>query len=133
MTGRFGDAVLPGCDAFVASLALHHVRTATEKAGLYRALRARLPAGGLLISADCFPSEDERLAGLERRDWRRHLLASYSELETDDYFAAWAREDVYFPLPAELVMLTDAGFRTDVIWRSGAFGVIAARWRRSDN
>jgi hypothetical protein len=33
---------------------------------------------------------------------------------------------VYFPLRAELVMLSNAGFRPDVIWRSGAFSVIAA-------
>ena len=42
-------------------------------------------------------------------------------------FAAWADEDVYFPLVAELAMLRAAGFTTEIIWRDGAMAVIAAR------
>ena len=37
------------------------------------------------------------------------------------------QEDVYFTLEHERRMLEAAGFRVDVLWRSGAFAVTAAR------
>jgi trans-aconitate methyltransferase len=125
--GSFADRVLPTCDAFVASLALHHIRTATAKRELYGRCRAALSPRGLIVSADCHPSADERLAALERDEWRAHLLQSYSAEETTSYFDAWAQEDVYFPLGDELDMLTASGFTPDVVWRRGCFAVICAR------
>lgn len=125
----FLDATLPRCDAVVASLALHHVRTSDRKEQLYRQCRAALAPGGLLITADCCPSDDPRLAELDREAWRAHLQRSYSEADTEEYFAAWAREDVYFPLAQELEMLRAAGFAPDVTWRMSPFAVIAARVR----
>ncbi|MGH9350261.1 MAG: class I SAM-dependent methyltransferase [Vicinamibacterales bacterium] len=121
----------PRCDAIVASLALHHVRTAERKQQLYRECVAALSPGGLLITADCFVSADARLAELEHDTWRAHLLQSYSEADTEGYFAAWAGEDVYLPLVHELAMLRDAGLAPDVVWRIAPFAVIAARsvWR----
>jgi SAM-dependent methyltransferase len=123
----FLDAALPSCDAIVASLALHHVRTADRKRQLYRDCHAALGTGGLLISADCCPSADEPLAALERAAWREHLRITYSDEETDRYFAAWAHEDVYVPLSQELALLRDAGFEPEVVWRQGPFAVVAAR------
>jgi tRNA (cmo5U34)-methyltransferase len=123
----FVDAPLPHCNAIVASLALHHVRTPERKQQLYRDCHAAIAAGGLLISADCITSSDRHLAELERERWRAHLLQSYSEADTHGYFEAWAREDVYFTLAQELAMLQDAGFAPDVIWRHSPFAVIASR------
>ena len=123
----FLDAALPSCDAVVASLALHHVRTTTRKLQLYRDCAAALAPGGLLVSADCCPSADPALAALERDAWRAHMRQSYSEEEIDGYFAAWAQEDVYMPLASELGLLREAGFMPEVVWRNGAFAVIAAR------
>mgnify|MGYP006170890663 CR=1 FL=1 len=120
---------IPDADAVVASLALHHVRTAARKRRLYRDCRQALRPAGLLISADCFPSRDAELAALEREAWRAHLRRAYSEAETDAYFAAWAAEDVYMPLEDELAMLRDARLEPDVIWRVAPFGVVAARAR----
>ena len=64
---------------------------------------------------------------MERAGWREHLRLTYSDAETDRYLAAWAEEDVYVPLPQELELLRDTGFMPEVIWRQGAFAVIAAR------
>jgi ubiquinone/menaquinone biosynthesis C-methylase UbiE len=125
--GSFVHRALPRCDAIVASLALHHVRTAAAKRELYERCRAALSPRGLLISADCHPSADERLATLERDAWRAHLLQSYSAQETTSYFDAWAAEDVYFVLPDELELLRASGFAPDVVWRQGCFAVICAR------
>ena len=123
----FLDAALPRCDAVVASLALHHVRTTDRKVQLYRDCRAALAEGGLLVSGDCYPSADPTLAALERDAWRAHMRQSYSDEEIDGYFAAWAQEDVYVPLTSELELLSDAGFTPDVAWRQGTFAVIVAR------
>lgn len=123
----FLDTALPTCNAVVASLALHHVRTTDRKLQLYRDCRAALAAGGLLVSADCYPSADAALAALERDAWRAHMRRTYSEEEIDGYFAAWAQEDVYIPLARELELLYDSGFTPEVAWRQGTFAVIVAR------
>lgn len=123
------DITIPDGHAIVASLALHHVRTAERKRQLYRDCRRALPPGGQLITADCFPATDAAVAALDRDAWRAHLRRTYSDAETDAFFAAWAAEDVYMPLEDELAMLRDAQFAPDVIWRVESFGVIAARAR----
>jgi len=125
--GTFESVSLPACDAIVASLSLHHIRTADAKRGIYRRCRAAIAPGGLLVSADCCPPSDGRFAALSHEAWRDHLRRTYSGQETDQFFAAWADEDVYFPLADECSMLRDAGFVPDVIWRDGVMAVIAAR------
>lgn len=123
----FAGYTLPACDAVAASLALHHVRTKEEKRALYRRCRSAIRPGGLLVSADCCPASDPRLAAEGHRAWRAHLRRAYSDDEADQFLAAWAIEDVYFGLADELAMLRDAGFAPDVVWRAGAMAVIAAR------
>ena len=118
---------LPRCDAIVASLSLHHVRTSERKQQLYCDCHDALATSGLLVFVDCFVAADARLAELERGTWRAHLQRSYSDADTEGYFAAWAMEDVYFPLSQELAMMRDAGFAPEVVWRVAPFAVIAAR------
>lgn len=130
LQGSFLDAALPRCDAIVASLSLHHVRTAERKQQFYRACHDALRPGGLLVSADCMLPSDARLAELDRERWRAHLQRSYSEADTQGYFEAWAAEDVYFTLAQELEMLQGAGFGADLVWRESPFAVIAARKAR---
>jgi tRNA (cmo5U34)-methyltransferase len=124
---NFLDVTLRECEAVVSSLALHHVKDSYEKERLYRRLHQALVPDGLLILADCCPSADTDLAQLEQQAWRIHLRRAYSDAEIDSLFASWAVEDRYFPLPTELAMLHRAGFAPDVLWRRGAFAVIAAR------
>jgi SAM-dependent methyltransferase len=125
--GTFDDVVFPACDAVVASLSLHHIRTGEAKRALYRRCREALSPGGLLVSADCCPASDPGLSSLQRRAWRDHLRLTYSDAEADAFFAAWADEDVYFSLEEELAMMRSAGLAGDVMWRAGAMAVIAAR------
>lgn len=127
VAGTFDAVAFPACDAMVASLSLHHIRTADAKRALYRRCREALSPGGLLVSADCCPASDPQLASLQRTAWRDHLRLTYSDAEADGFFAAWADEDVYFSLDDELAMLRTAGLTADVIWRAGAMAVIAAR------
>jgi tRNA (cmo5U34)-methyltransferase len=122
--GSFLRADLPRCDAVVTSLALHHVRTRRAKATLYRRIKQALRRGGRAIVVDCLPSSAPDLAAAQFAAWRRHMATSYAPRDVRRYFAAWAREDVYVPIDQELAMMRRAGFRTDVLWRSGAFAVL---------
>jgi SAM-dependent methyltransferase len=124
--GSFVRLELPRCDAFVAALALHHVRTRTAKRRLYKRLRAALRPRGRLVVADCCPAADRAMAAQQHDAWRAHLRRTYSARRTAAYFAAWAHEDVYTPLGHELAMLSDAGLQPEIVWREGPFAVIAA-------
>jgi trans-aconitate methyltransferase len=124
--GSFGRVALPRGDAFVASLALHHVRTRAAKRRLYERVKRALTRGGRLVIADCCPAAEPGLAAAQRAEWRNHLRRTYSASRTDAYFAAWADEDIYVPLTVELTLLSSAGLRPDVVWRDGPFAVIAA-------
>jgi SAM-dependent methyltransferase len=124
--GSFARVPLPRCDAFVASLALHHVRTKTAKRRLYERVRRALRPRGRLVIADCCPAAERSLAAAQRAEWRAHMRLTYSASRTSGYFAAWTDEDVYVPLPTELELLSDAGLRPEVVWRDGPFAVIAA-------
>ena len=124
--GSFEEVRLPRCDAVVASLALHHVRTPARKRSLYGRCHDALRRGGVLVTADCAPSADARLAAAQQDAWRQHMLRSYSAREVDEYFAAWSDEDVYMPIETELSLLTRTGFSPHVAWRRGPFVVIVA-------
>ena len=125
--GSFLQRSLPPCDAFAASLALHHVRSVALKQRLYRRCYSALAENGLFVTADCFPSADARLAASETRLWHEHMALTYSAAAIAEYFKAWGKEDMYFPLNTERSMLDDAGFTSEVVWRHGPFAVIAAR------
>src|SRR5262245_33962004 len=126
--GNFMRDALPSGDAYVASLALHHVRTRRAKRALYSRIRSALRQGGVLVSADCYPSHD-RIRWAEQRElWLEHLERTYTHQKAESLLRDWSSEDTYVPLAAEMELLGRAGFSgTDVVWRVGAFGVIAAK------
>jgi tRNA (cmo5U34)-methyltransferase len=125
--GNFLREQLPPCDAIVACIALHHVPTGEAKRVLYTECARALKSGGLLVSADCFPAKDERLAARQHAQWLAHLEQFYSPSEAVAYLESWADEDTYFPLEDELGWMKDAGLQPEVLWRAQGFAVIAAR------
>ncbi len=128
---RVGDFLrlpLPSCDAIVACISLHHVALPDIKRDFYVACQRALKPGGILVSADCFPARNVRLAAHQRQEWLAHLEQFYPPAEAKGYLESWAGEDVYFPLEDELGWLRSAGFAAEVLWRVGGFAVIAA-WR----
>ena len=124
--GSFLRTPLPAADAIVSSFALHHVRTRDAKVRLYRRMRSALRRGGVLVTADCHPGRDPRIAAAQMNAWRAHVGRSYSAARTRALFQSWGREDVYVPLDAEQQLLRRAGFDVDVRWRRDAFAVIVA-------
>lgn len=125
--GSFLRWPLPAADAIVSSFALHHVRTRGAKVRFYGRVRAALRRGGVLVTADCHPALDRRIAAGQMSAWRAHVGRSYSSARTKRLFQSWGREDVYVPLETEQALLQRAGFHVEVIWRRDAFAVIVAR------
>jgi tRNA (cmo5U34)-methyltransferase len=116
--GSFLDP-LPPADAVVASLALHHVHDLRTKTALYRSIHDTLSPGGVLLNLDAAVTEDERLNGLMfDRMAARMGDQGITDPEARHHFAAWAEEDRYFPLDAELSALREAGFdEVECFWR----------------
>lgn len=122
----FTQASLPRVATIVSALALHHVAGPRRKLALYRACRAALAPGGVLINADCCPAEGPGLERAQFTAWREHMLRSFTRREVAQWFATWSAEDHYLPLATELRLLRRAGFAPEVVWRAGCFAVIAA-------
>jgi tRNA (cmo5U34)-methyltransferase len=132
---RFGDRVsfregsfldpLPETDAAMASLALHHVHDLDRKTELYGAILAALTPGGAFLNLDAAVSEDPRVNRLVFDRWATHLgEQGIPEEDARAHFAAWADEDRYFPLDAELAALRRAGFaEVECFWRRGSCAV----------
>ena len=129
MCENFIRAELPACEAVVASFALHHVRTRRAKKELYRRIRKVLRPGGILVNVDCQPARDRMLVRQQTDAWRAHLMASYSRMKAVKLLREWAKEDVYIPLEDEIELMKRGGFVVEVVWRRGAFAVLAARRR----
>jgi tRNA (cmo5U34)-methyltransferase len=124
VSGTFLRTPLPACDAVVASFALHHVRTRGAKAALYRRVRQALRRRGRFISVDAQPARDPAARRADRAAWLAHLQRAYTPKQAAALLAAWAHEDVYVPLEAEIDLMTRAGFAVDVLWRKGTFAVL---------
>lgn len=122
--GSFLDP-LPAADAVVASLALHHVHDVPAKTALYRAIHDSLSPGGMLLNLDAAVTEDERLNQLVFDLMAARMGAQgITDAEARRHFAAWADEDRYFSLDAELSALREAGFdEVECIWRRGLCAV----------
>ena len=129
---RFGDRVrftlrsfeepFAPCDAFAASLSLHHIPTIEAKAALFVRVHDALRPGGVLVNADAtMPAEASASAPLYRF-WADHLVAGGIPDER-----AWAQEDTYLPLDDELAALRAAGFEAEQVWSAGPIGVVVAR------
>ncbi len=119
---------LPPCDAIASSIALHHVKDLTIKAGIYREICAALRPGGIFVNADAAAPATPVLSDHAFRGWARSMEPhGINEREAFDHFASWANEDYYPPLIVELRMLSDAGFaEPECFWRSAVAAVFGA-------
>ena len=54
-------------------------------------------------------------------------MKSYSRMKAMEFLREWAKEDVYIPLEDEIELMKRGGFGVEVVWRRGAFAVLAAR------
>ncbi len=124
--GSFLRTPLPRADLVAASFALHHVRTRTAEAALYRRIARAIGRRGQFVTVDCHPAVNRELARGQRHAWLAHLRKSYKEPQASGFLRAWAKEDVYVPLDAEIELMRRGGLRPEVIWRKGGFAVLRA-------
>ena len=116
------------CDAFAASLSLHHIPTLDAKATLFARAFQALGPGGLLVNADVTMPADEGEREALYRHWADHMVCSgISEERAWAHFDEWAEEDTYLPLDAELHALRHVGFTAERVWNDGPVGVVVAR------
>ena len=126
-TVRAFQGPLPDCDAVVASLALHHVPTMTEKRTIFSAIYAALRPGGVFVNADATMPAYPSARQAEYETWAAHLVScGIAEERAYSHFEEWADEDTYFPVEDELAALTDAGFDATCLWRVVPVTVIKA-------
>lgn len=124
-TRRRFQGVLPRCDAVVASLALHHVPTLTEKRTVYGAIHAALDRQGIFVNADANMPTDAARQQADYATWAAHLIASgIAEPRAWQHFRDWADEDTYLPLDDELAALTAVGFSPARVWQSVPINVV---------
>ncbi|MYD85549.1 MAG: class I SAM-dependent methyltransferase [Acidobacteria bacterium] len=124
-TRRRFQGALPQCDAVVASLALHHVPTLSEKRTVYGAIHAALEAEGVFVNADANMPADAIQQRAAYTTWAAHLVASgIPEPRAWGHFREWADEDTYLPLDDELGALTAAGFSPARVWQSVPINVV---------
>jgi hypothetical protein len=84
----------------------------------------------VLINVDCLPARDRTLRDQQMDTWKAHLMRSYSRTKAAEFLREWSKEDVYIPLEDECDLLRRSGFAVEILWRRGAFAVVAAKPRR---
>jgi len=130
-TLRSYDEPFERCDAFAASLSLHHIPTLEAKAALFARAFDALPDHGVLVNADVTMPADGAARHALYRFWADHQVASGIEEERAwVHFEEWADEDTYLPLDEELSVLRSIGFDADRVWNAGPIGVVVARKSR---
>jgi tRNA (cmo5U34)-methyltransferase len=134
---RFGDRVrftlrsydepFAPCDAFAASLSLHHIPSLERKSALFARAHEALRPGGVFVNADAnMPASSEEREPLFRM-WADHQVSSgIPEARAWAHFEEWAEEDTYLPLGDELEALRSVGFRAEQVWSVGPIGVVVA-------
>jgi len=135
--GRFGDRArfvlgsydepFSSCDAFAASLSLHHIPTIERKTDLFERAFDVLRPGGVFVNADANMPADQSERAQIYRYWADHLVSSgIDEERAWKHFSEWADEDTYLPLEAELSSLHSVGFVAERVWSDGPVGVVVA-------
>jgi tRNA (cmo5U34)-methyltransferase len=116
---------LPEAHAFVASLALHHIREEGQKQSLYAQIYHSLHAPGIFLNGDCVMNSSPLADAEYFHAWETFMgSAGITPEEARGHFAAWATEDRYFSITAELTMLAEAGFPfPDCYWKQGPFAI----------
>ena len=122
------DDAFESCDAFSASLSLHHIPTLGGKTDLFRRAFAALRPGGVLVNGDINMPADPDEARPLYSFWAEHQMENgISEEQAWAHFDVWAGEDTYLPLEDELTALRAVGFNAARVWNEGPVGVVVAR------
>lgn len=115
-------------DVVVSSFALHHGRTETAYADVYRRVATALRPGGAFVCLDSVAGATPETSALAWLAWARRLRAHAHLPTVAGWIEATAREDSPLSLSAHERLLAGAGLSDfDVPWRSELFGLYIAR------
>jgi len=119
------DDPFPPCDAIMASLALHHIADLDKKAELMSRAFDALRPGGRFVNADIMMPEEDSDRQARYQAWADHQVEQgIDEAKAWANFEAWAEEDTYFSLEAEIEAMEEAGFLARCVWRRGPSTVL---------
>lgn len=122
MDADFGTAKY---DAIISSFALHHCRGKAEYAPLYQKFAHALKPGGVFVCCDVVAGADETLSLINENGWRAFLIEQGLEpAEVERILSNYHVEDSPLDIPAHLILLKEAGFKTvDVVWKRSNFAI----------
>ena len=122
------DEPLPRCSAFVASLALHHIRRLELKTKMYTNVFNALTPNGIFLNGDVTLNSDRKLQEGTYDMWRTFMKGNgITDEEITQHFREWAEDDTYFSLRDETAALAAAGFTNpECFWKYGPTTVFGA-------
>jgi len=106
-------------DVIVSSLALHHIKTDTEKKKFYYKIFNSLKDGGIFINSDSVLGSNEKLYELYFEKWKEFMSNSVPEDEIETKWIPQSKKEDYpAPITKHLKWLGETGFKEmDVVWK----------------
>jgi len=127
-TLRSYDEPFSSCDAFTASLSLHHIATIEMKSALFARVFDALHHGGVFVNADVSMPAEHDDQNRQYQHWAEHMMKNgITEDRAWQYFEEWSEEDTYLPIEEELGALRNMGFEAECVWTEGPVSVVVAK------
>ncbi len=106
-------------DVVVSSLALHHVKTDSNKKKLYNKIYYALKCGGIFLNSDVVLGSNELLSSIYHEKWIEFMLKNVPKEEVEGkWLPKQEEEDFPSPLISHITWLDEIGFESiDVVWK----------------
>jgi tRNA (cmo5U34)-methyltransferase len=106
-------------DVVVSSLALHHVKTNSDKKKLYGRIFGVLKNGGIFLNSDVVLGSNKTLNKIYRDKWIKFMLKNVPKEEVEEkWLPKQMQEDFPAPLTQHLKWLDEIGFKScDIVWK----------------
>ncbi len=112
-------------DVVVSSLALHHIKTDTDKRNFYIKIYEVLKPGGVFMNSDYVLGSSDILSKIYRKKWINYMLLNVPENEVNEKWIPKEMEEDYpAPLINHLKWLNETGYKSvDVVWKYYGYAV----------
>ena len=112
-------------DVVVSSLALHHIKTDSDKRNFYIKIYEVLRPGGVFMNSDYVLGSSDILSKIYRKKWINYMLLNVPENEVNEKWIPKEMEEDYpAPLINHLKWLNETGYKSvDVVWKYYGYAV----------
>lgn len=112
-------------DVVVSSLALHHIKTDSDKRNFYIKIYEVLRPGGVFMNSDYVLGSSDILSKIYRKKWINYMLLNVPENEVNEKWIPKEMEEDYpAPLINHLKWLNETGYKSvDVVWKYFGYAV----------